>query len=47
MQEMQMERPGYLAIPDMHRSGRFGSAASVAALHVAAVFGLLAAGRDE
>jgi protein TonB len=41
MQEMQMERPGYLA--DMHRSGRFGSAASVAALHVAAVFGLLAA----
>jgi protein TonB len=43
MQEMQMERPGYLAIPDMHRSDRFGSAASVAALHVAAVLGLLAA----
>lgn len=38
-----MERPGYPAISSRHHGGRFGSAASVAALHVAAVFGLLAA----
>lgn len=38
-----MERPGYLRLSDTHRSGRLGSAASVATLHVAAVFGLLAA----
>lgn len=43
MQEVYMERLGNLAISSMHRSGRFGSAATVVGLHVAAVFGLLAA----
>jgi hypothetical protein len=38
-----MERLSNLAISSMHRSGRFESAATVVGLHVAAVFGLLAA----
>lgn len=39
---MFMERPASLAIPDRRR-GRLGSAATVAAIHVAAIFGLVAA----
>jgi len=39
---MLMERPAYLPIPDGRR-GRLGSAATVAAIHVAAIVGLVAA----
>jgi protein TonB len=38
-----MERPTYLAVSDKFGRGRLGSAAIVAALHVAAIFGLVAA----
>jgi len=38
-----MERPAYHAISDGRRHGRLGSAATVAAIHVAAIFGLVAA----
>lgn len=38
-----MERPTYVAIFDGRKSGRLGSAATVAALHVAAIFGLVTA----
>ena len=38
-----MERPAYLSMSDVQGTGRVGSAATVVALHVAAVFGLLAA----
>src|SRR5690348_16224349 len=38
-----MERPTYHAISDGRRNGRLGSAATVAAIHVAAIFGLVAA----
>lgn len=39
---MLMERPAYLAISDRRR-GRLGSAATVAAIHVAAILGLVTA----
>lgn len=38
-----MERPTYLAISDGRSRGRIGSAATVVAIHVAAIFGLVAA----
>jgi periplasmic protein TonB len=38
-----MERPAYRAISDGGKQGRLGSAAAVAALHVAAIFGLVTA----
>jgi len=41
--EMLMERPAYLAISDGRKRGRLGSAATVAAIHVVAIFGLVTA----
>src|SRR6476660_4478575 len=41
--EMLMERPTYLAISDGRRRGRLGSAITVAAIHVAAILGLVTA----
>lgn len=38
-----MERPTYLTISDKRGRGRLGSAAAVVAIHVAAIFGLVAA----
>jgi protein TonB len=38
-----MERPAYFAISDGRKGGRLGSAATVAVIHVAAIFGLVTA----
>ena len=38
-----MERPTFLSISDKRFRGRLGSAATVAVIHVAAIFGLVAA----
>src|SRR6185503_1316996 len=41
--EIVMERPTFLSISDKRFRGRLGSAATVAVIHVAAIFGLVAA----